>query len=175
MDEPGKAETVIEVVRLPPKGMGLFWCSYEPSLLFSPNALLIRRDWETLFQWTPSPATATPSNSFGNHIWKLRSETLSFYKFPSQNCQCISCTLHGKCHLRIPEQNVFSHSAPPHFLVNSVLLLSVGLVLFSSITLRSLSHTKQSLDMSHSYCPLEQFFIVKFFVYVYFEFHIFIL
>ena len=39
--------------------------------------------------------------------------------------------------LRIPEQKVFSNSAPPHFLVNSVFLLSVGLVLFSSITLRS--------------------------------------
>lgn len=129
----------------PPKGMGLF-CSYDPSLLFSSKALLIRRDWETLLKRTPSPATATPSNSFGNNIWKLRSETLSFLQIlfticqfiHMLNCQCIPCNCFRKMSpLRIPEQNVFSHSAPPHFLVNSVLLLSVGLVLFSSITLRS--------------------------------------
>ena len=39
--------------------------------------------------------------------------------------------------LQIPEKKVFSNSAPPHFLVNSVLLIYVGLALFSSITLRS--------------------------------------
>ena len=37
----GKQRQLLKRSDSPPKGMGLF-CSYDPSLLFSPNALLIR-------------------------------------------------------------------------------------------------------------------------------------
>ena len=91
----GKQRQLLKRSDSPPKEMGLF-CSFDPSLMFSPNALLIRRGWETLFPWTPSPATAAPSNTFGNHIWKFRSETLSFLHILFTTCQFI-CMLNHQC------------------------------------------------------------------------------
>lgn len=105
---------------------------------------------------------------FGNYGQRL----YHFFKFSSQNCQCISCNCFTENVTSwIREQNIFSHSAPPHFLVNSVLLLSVDLVLFSSITLRS-SLSRYKTKSGHVTFLLSFrtiFSLLSFFVYVYFN------